>query len=180
MRLLPLALTAALLPLGARAEEPSKLDRVHIFGLRESLLVGGTAFTTPTRNARVAFGRTHLSPDVRLYSFGSRSGLHFGWDVGGRNLPGDAATARFFTASVGPRWVFAGPQRDLVPFAVVRGGPYVARTGPDGYHTVAGENVELGLAVDHALVLSGRYDRIGRVNGFDLSGYSVRLSFKVY
>jgi pimeloyl-ACP methyl ester carboxylesterase len=154
--------------------------RIRILGQRYSLFAGSivTAFITPSTRDR--FGARLIDPNVTLYR-PARIGTSFDVDFAWIGLTKQGQKARYIAATAGLRRTFVDStrQRLVVPFGVLRVGPYFARTAQHGGRTVVGANATFGMHLARRLSVAVRYDRLQAVNAVNLSTMAVDVAVKV-
>lgn len=170
---------AAAAPVAAACTEP-RPERIQLFGRRYSLLIGARAFLPASAQTRDRYASNDLEPELRLWQFNARGTLRFDWDVSYPSFGQDGQRARLLIPSAGLRLGMGRPERLLVPFGAVRAGPYLGSAQDSGFRARPGGNMDLGMAIANRAVLSARYDVLPRVDGVALSGYSVRVLFKLF
>ena len=166
-----------LLPSLAVASEPGRLN---LFGHHFSVVAGAKVFVPQEQKTRDVFGTAHVDPDFRLWHFDDPKRPSLAWDLGWTRFEQNNTAADFISAGIGVRFVMATADQHVVPYAAVRGGPYFARVPRFKRTTVAGGNAELGLSILDRVVVSARYDLLGRVRGYRLSGYTGRLGIRIF
>jgi hypothetical protein len=166
------ALTAS-----ASAAEPGRLKLP--WG-RYSVVAGVKMFTPESRATRDVFGDTKFDPDLRLWRFDMERGVHFAYELGYTRFTKNKQTADFISTGLGVQLQLAEPDQALVPYWIVRGGPYFPKVSGHGRRVTAGANTELGLVIAGHVVVAARYDLMDRVNGYRLSGYTGRVGIKLF
>ncbi|HUG53588.1 MAG TPA: hypothetical protein VMR21_08300 [Vicinamibacteria bacterium] len=154
--------------------------RIRVLGVSFSLVAGASVFTPASSRTREAFRSRDWSPELRPWRFDARKGPAFDWDLVWRRFGNDDRTAQFLGGSAGVRFRLTHPGRTWVPYVALRGGPHLANTTGNGLRARIGGNGELGASVASRVVLSARYDLLQPVHGFNVSGYSFRVLFKVF
>jgi hypothetical protein len=173
---LVLALTAAL-PATPRASEPGRLN---LFGRRFSVVAGAKVFTPELGETRDAFGPTQVGPDLRLWHFDTPKGAALAYELGYTRLEKEPQSADFISTGLGVHLVLADPGNAVVPYWILRAGPYFPKVSGRRRRTTAGANTELGLSIADRVVVAGRYDMMGRVHGVRLSGFTGRVGLRVF
>jgi hypothetical protein len=176
MLFLLVALTAAA-PATIRAAEPGRLN---LFGLRFSVVAGAKVYVPDRRETRDLYGSSQFGPDLRLWHFDSRQGPSFAYELGYTRFEKEPVSADFISTGVGVHFVLADPARPVVPYWILRAGPYFPKVSGHGRSTTVGANTELGLSIADRLVLGGRYDMMGKVQGVRLSGFTGRIGIRVF
>lgn len=177
------ALAAALFAGVAASSTASAQDnqgRLKLFGHRYSVIAGAAMFVPREGATRTLYGERTFMPVLSLWNFDTKSGLGFSWDVGGDRLTEGDRRAEMLHAGLGPRILFANSSADFAPYVTARADGYLMRLDRGEWHTKPGVNVEVGASILRHVVLSGRYDRIGKLGGVDLSGFSARAAIKVF
>jgi hypothetical protein len=160
----------------AGASEPGRLN---LFGRHFSVVAGVKGFLPDSRATRDVFGGVQVGPDLRLWHFDQRQGPSFAYDLGYTRFKKENRSADFISTGLGVH--FAGsPDQVVVPYWIVRAGPYFPKISNHGRQVTAGGNTELGLSIADRFVLAARYDLMGRVHGYRLSGYTARVGFTVF
>jgi hypothetical protein len=137
-------------------------------------------FIPSDATTRRIYGDRTFTPSLSLWSFETKPGLGFSWDVGGQRLNEGDRRAETLQAGVGPRFQFARADAAVGPYLSVRGDGYLMRLDRGDWHVKPGVNVELGASILRHFVLSGRYDKVGKLGGVDLSGWSARAAIKLF
>jgi hypothetical protein len=161
----------------AGAEEHGRLK---LFGHRYSVIGGASTFVPQLAATRTAFGDRTFSPVLTLWSFDTPRGVGLSWDLGGARLKEGSRVADIAHGGVGPRLLFADTASDFAPYLTVRADAYAMRLDRGDWRLKPGANVELGASVLRHVVISARYDRLPRIGGMDLSGFSGRLAIKLF
>ena len=154
--------------------------RIRIGGSRFSLVVGGIMTRFAGDTARERFGSRQFDPDLDLYA-PQRKGRSPDLDLSWTGLVKSGLTARIIAPTLGLRSVFVEPtsRKPLVPFAAFRVGPYFVKTTDLGGHTVLGANATVGVEINRQVSVALRYDLLRKVEGLNLSNWSVSLLLKV-
>jgi hypothetical protein len=174
--LLLLAL-APLTTVTAKAAEPGRLN---LFGRHFSIVAGAKVYTPDTAETRGLYGSHHVFPDIRLWHFDSRKGAAFAYDLGFTRFEKEPLSADFISTGVGVHVVLANPDNAVVPYWILRGGPYFPKISGHGRSTTVGGNTELGLSIASRLVVAARYDMMGKAHGVRLSGYTGRVGIRLF
>jgi len=161
----------------ARAEDGG---RITLFGHYYSLIVGAAVFQPRQATTRSIYGERAFTPSVALWSFDTPRGLGISWDLGGRRMQNQGRRAQFAQAGVGPRWLFADDHADVAPYLTLRADACAVQIEHGDWRLRPGADLELGASVLRHFVISGRYDAIPKVGGFDLSGFSARAAVKIF
>jgi hypothetical protein len=176
-RTLFILLTVSALAAPAGAAEPGRLN---LFGRRFSVVAGVKEFRADALATRDVFGGHQAGPDLRLWHFDQRKGASLAYDLGYTRFENENRSADFISTGLGVHFVLASPDQAVVPYWIVRGGPYFPKISDHGRQVTAGANTELGVSVADRVVLAARYDVMGRVNGYRLSGLTARVGIRVF
>jgi hypothetical protein len=176
MLFLLVALTAAV-PATIQAAEPGRLN---LFGRHFSVVAGAKDYIPDSRETRDTYGTTQIGPDLRLWHFDSRKGPSLSYDLGFTRFDKEPVSADFISTGLGVHLVLAEPTSAVVPYWILRAGPYFPRITGHGRTVTAGANTELGVSIADRLVVAGRYDMMGKVQGVRLSGYTGRIGIRVF
>jgi hypothetical protein len=170
----------AFLTLGASPVRANDDGRLNLFGHHYSVIVGASDFRAREEATQSMFGSQSIEPVVDLWSFRTQPGLGLSWSLGGHRMQEDGRRASFLHGGVGPRFQFVSSRATVAPYLTVRGGVYLVRLEPGSWHTKPGMDVELGASIARHFVLSAGYDMVPKVEGFDLSGFTVRAAVKIF
>jgi pimeloyl-ACP methyl ester carboxylesterase len=154
--------------------------KIKVGGLRYSLFVGGSFTRWASASTRERFGPRIIDPDLDLYRPDAK-GLAPDFDFNWTGVARSDRAARIFALSIGVRAVLTAPaaRRLFAPFATLRAGPYFVKSTEVGSHTVLGANAAVGVEIDRRVSMAARYDLVPKVDGLNLSNWSVSVLFKV-
>ena len=176
----PIVLLLLLLGLRAPSTWAEEGGRLNLLGHHYSVIAGASVFVPEDAATRSVYGRRSFAPVLSLWKFTNPRGLGLAWDLGAQQVREAGRKARFLRGGVGPRILFAPAQADFAPYVTVRGDAYVTHLDRGDWRTKPGANVEVGASLLRHVVVSARYDRVPKVDGVSLSGFSGRLAVKAF
>jgi hypothetical protein len=161
------------------ANEP-KPDSIHFLGSRFSIVAGAGMLWPTSRATREAFGTNHLSPSIAFWTFRSSQGFGLSVDLAWRAFGENDGEANIWGLFPGVVWLGRHRTRDLIPYAALRAGPAFVKVPDRDVRLAFGGTLDAGVVLWQRLIVSGRYDRVTREAGFDLSSLSARIAVRVF
>jgi hypothetical protein len=88
--------------------------------------------------------------------------------------------ASICAAHAGAVWLSRHRTRDVIPYLGLRAGPAIVDLPEREARFALGGTLEAGVVLWRRPIVSGRYDALTRVAGFDLSSFSARIALRLF